>query len=195
MALTLICGPFRPVLEEGFVARLRENPPGVGRRVGVVTASRGMGERLQRLLALDHGLSFFNLRFHTLHGFSMDVLQRAGGLLPQVNNDDFFHESLVEQILRDQGVSEDRANALAGAHRATLRDLVEAGVDGSSFREHFDDLSVPGATGLSRLLSLADLYRERLQQLKRVSSSDLDRLAQDALEKDDALLSVYDSLI
>ena len=195
MPLSLHCGPFS-YLEESFVSHLTANPPGVGRRVAVVTTSQRMGERLQRLLASERGLSFFNLRFHTLHSLSLDVLSSSGVAVPVVNNDDLFHERLVERLLVDQGeMTADRARALAGAHRATLRDLVEAGVQSDSFREHFGDMAIPGERKLYGLLALADRYREQLASVNVAGSADLARLAGDLVETNPDALSDYDAFI
>lgn len=195
MPLSLHCGPFS-YLEESFTAHLTANPPGVGRRVAVVTTSQRMGERLQRLLALERGLSFFNLRFHTLHSLSLDVLTSSGAAVPVVNNDDLFHERLVERLLIDnEKMTPERARALAGAHRATLRDLVEAGVESDSFREHFSDMEIPGEGKLYRLLALADRYRERLASLNVAGSADLARLAAEVVQNNPEVLRGYDAFI
>lgn len=195
MPLSLHCGPFSH-LEESFVSHLTANPPGVGRRVAVVTTSQRMGERLQRLLTLERGLSFFNLRFHTLHSLSLDLLATAGTNVPVVNNDDLFHERLVERLLVEHGeMPPDRARSLAGAHRATIRDLVEAGVESNSFREHFGELAVPGKGKLDRLLALADRYREQLSSLNVAGSADLARLAGDVVETNPDALSGYAAFI
>jgi superfamily I DNA/RNA helicase len=155
-----------------------------------------MAERLQRLLALERGLTFFNLRFHTLHSLSLDLLRASGAVLPVVNNDDLFHERLVETLLIESGGwAPDRARALAGAHRATLRDLVEAGVETASFREHFGDMEIPGEGKLYRLLSLADRYRERLAGLNVAGSADLARLATVAVENHPEILAGFDEFL
>lgn len=194
MPLSLYCGPFS-FLEESFVSHLTTNPPGVKRRVAVVTTSQRMTERLQRLLSLERGHSFFNLRFHTLHSLSLDILRSADSPLPVVNNDDLFHERLVEQLLLDEGLAPDRARALAGAYRATLRDLVEAGVDSASFREHFADLEIGGKGKFDHLLTLADRYQERLEKLNVVGSADLARRAAAVLEDRPECLSPFDDMI
>ncbi len=195
MPLSLHCGPFS-YLEESFVSHLTANPPGVGRRVAVVTTSQRMGERLQRLLALERGLSFFNLRFHTLHSLSLDILSSSGTTVPVVNNDDLFHERLVERLLVEHGkMTPDRARSLAGAHRATVRDLVEAGVESDRFREHFGDMVIPGEEKLYRLLELADRYRDQLTSLNVAGSADLARLAGDIVETNPDALSGYEAFI
>lgn len=195
MPLSLHCGPFS-FLEESFVSHLTANPPAVNRRVAVVTSSQRMAERLQRLLTQERGHSFFNLRFHTLHSLSLDVLRSAHVSLPAVINEDLFHERLVERILIDSGEwASDRARALAEAHRATLRDLVEAGVEMGSFREHFSDMEIPGKEKLFRLLALAARYRERLADLNVAGSADLARLAGLTVEDRPSVLDSYDEFL
>lgn len=195
MPLSLYCGPFAS-LEKSFVSHLTVNPPGVGRRVAVVTTSQRMAERLQRLLTQERGHAFFNLRFHTLHSLASEVLRSSGVPLPDVINEDLFHERLVEQLLVESGhFDARRARALAEAHRATVRDLVEAGVETSSFREYFSDMDIPGEGKLFRLLSLADRYRERLSSLNVAGSADLARLAAVTVENHPTALESYDELV
>lgn len=149
-----------------------------------------MAERLQRLVAVERGMAAFNLRFVTFHGFALDVLRAAGGEIPSVVNDDLFHEKLVEGLLVEEGAfPPERARALAGAHRASLRDLVEAGVDTASFRDHFGDMEIPGEAKLQRLLDLADRYRDRLAERGVATSADLARRAARCLEDRPGLLA------
>jgi ATP-dependent helicase/nuclease subunit B len=189
MPLSLLCGPFQPALEDAFAEHLARRPPGPGRRVTVVTASQRMAERLQRLVARERGAAYLNLRFVTFHGLALDVLRAAGGEFPEVINDDLFHEKLVEGLLREEGTfPPERARALAGAHRATLRDLVEAGIDTAAFRDHFADLEIPAEGRLQRLLDLSDRYRDRLAALNVATSADLARRAARCVEERPALL-------
>jgi superfamily I DNA/RNA helicase len=195
MPLSLHCGPFS-FLEESFVSHLTANPPGVGRRVAVVTTSQRMGERLQRVLSSDRGHAFFNLWFHTLHSLSLDILRPSGVTLPVVNNDEIFHERLVERLLvKEATLPPERARALAGAYRATLRDMVEAGVDTVRFREHFEDMEFSGEEKFYQLLSLADRYRDALVHLNVAGSADLARLAAETVENLPDALSFYDEII
>ncbi|MBP9699096.1 MAG: hypothetical protein KBD85_03670, partial [Elusimicrobia bacterium] len=195
MPLSLHVGPFS-YLEESFVSSLKTTPPGVGRRVAVVTASQRMAERLQRLLATERGLSLFNLRFYTLHTLALDVLRFGGGPLPTVINDELFHERVVEHILMSEDrMDPARARALAGAYRSTLRDLVEAGVAGSAIREHFSELEFSGKEKLDRLMDMADTYRARLDQWNVAGSADVARRAAIAVETDPSLLSTYDEFL
>ena len=190
MSLSILCGPFQPALEDAFIEHLTRRAPGPGRRVTVVTASQKMAERLQRLVAFERGVAAFNLRFVTFHGFALDVLRESGEELPAVVNDDLFHEKLVEGLLVEEGAfPPERARALAGAHRATLRDLVEAGVDTASFRDHFGDMEIPGEAKLQRLLDLADRYREGLAKRGVATSADLARRAARCLEDRPDLLA------
>ncbi|MBL0360749.1 MAG: exodeoxyribonuclease V subunit gamma [Elusimicrobia bacterium] len=189
MPLSLLCGPFQPALEDAFTEHLARQPPGPGRRVTVVTASQRMAERLQRLIAQERGAAYLNIRFATFHGLALDILRAAGGDLPTIVNDELFHEKLVEGLLRAEGAfPPERARALAGAHRATLRDLVEAGLDTAAFREHFADLEIPAEGKLQRLLDLADRYRDRLAELNIATSADLARRAARCVEEQPALL-------
>ncbi|MBL0349882.1 MAG: PD-(D/E)XK nuclease family protein [Elusimicrobia bacterium] len=195
MPLKILTGSF-PALEKAFVDRLRADPPGLTRRVAVVTTSQQMADRLQQLLTLESGLSFANLHFQTLHTLSLEVLRRSGAALPTIVNDELFHERLMERILLEEGrLPPDRARSLAGAHRAAVRDLLEAGVEGAVFREHFTDLEIPGNAKLQRLLDLTDRVRETLESLHVATSSDLARRAASVLERSPDLLAPYDELM
>lgn len=179
-----------------FVSHLQKNPPGIGRRVAVVTASQRMAERLQKVLAMERGLALLNIRFYTLHALALDVLRFAGGPLPAVINDDLFHEKVVEHILLEEDPGDPaRARALAGAYRSALRDLLEAGVVGKDFREHFSDLNFAGKEKLDRLINRADVYRARLEKWNVAASADVARRAAAAVEADPSLLSSFDEFL
>lgn len=189
MPLTLLCGPFHPTLEDALVDRLRALRPGPGNPVAVVTASREMSDRLQILLARERGLSFLNVRFLTLHALALDVLKAAGDPLPRVVNDPLFHEAWMEHLLREEGAPPDRARALAGAHRETVRDMLDAGVDPAHFREHFGDLDLPQPEAWDRLLALTQRARERLTAAGVATSADLARQATARVETDPRVLA------
>ena len=195
MPLKILTGSFS-ALEKAFVDRLRASPPGLTRRTTVVTTSHQMADRLQRLLTLESGGAFANLHFQTLHTLSLETLRRSGAPVPAVVNDELFHDRLLEKILLEEGrLPAERVRPLAGAHRAAVRDLMEAGVEGAAFREHFADLEIPGNAKLQRLLDLADRVRETLGKLNVASSAELARRAARILEDSPDLLDPAGELI
>ena len=183
--LKVYYGPFHPDLENAFAKRLKEL---AARRepVAVVAPSRRMAERLERLAAVEKGLALVGIEFHTFHSLALAVAGDAGRLV----GDPVFHDRLVDSLLSHQPDlgrifgGEARPRALASALRASLRDLIDAGVLTEILEEFFgDELPVPEEErGRFRaLIRLACAYQERLHGLGLLSPSDLiGRAAQQA---------------
>lgn len=192
----IFSGPFQPGLENAFVAYLEKNPPTPHRRVGVVTASRQMSLRLQRLLALETPRAWFNLDFLTFHGLAMTVFGAVGQPAPSLINDDLFYERLMETLLIEENLfPADRAPALAGSHWATVRDLLDADTRADLFEEHFGDLEMEDGESLQRVLRLTDRFRERLNGLGVVTSSELSRRAAELLRQRPEAALPFDELV
>jgi RecB family exonuclease len=198
MPLNVVCGPFTPSLEDALADRLRALKPGPGRRLAVVTPSRRLSERVQRLLAVEKGMALLNVRFHTFHSLAMETIERAGGLELDLLGDDLFHDKVIDALLKETSPGGPRPRGLSAAYRASVRDLLEAGVDPAQFREHLSDLvSDPGDRAqLQRLVDVQEGYLARLQGLKVMPVAGLERLAaQSLLESGGAALDVYDEVL
>lgn len=189
--LTVHPGDF-PALERAFIERLRALGPGTP--VAVVTPSRRLADRLQRLACVEGGLSLLGTRFHTFFSLAQEVLEHDpphGRLV----GDPVFHDRLVDQLLEERPAAARpfgaaRPRALSGAIRSSLRDLIDAGVDPEALREAFgDDLPAPAEdrARLEALLVLAKAYEERLAALGVLSPSALTRRAARACEASPAL--------
>ncbi len=184
--LSVLYGPFQPDLEAAFVAKLRELAARPRRGpVLIVAPSRRMADRLERLAAVETGLSLVGFRFHTFHSLALEIVDEEGlGELALVS-DPVFHDRVVDELLREGGffgvsASGYRPRALAGAVRASLRDLIDAGVSAEDIAENFGEAPVESEAErkrLAALLALSSAYERRLSELKVCSSSGVTREA------------------
>lgn len=184
--LSVVHGPFQPDLEAAFLARLRSLASKSGKAdVLVVAPSRRLADRLERLTAVEGGLALLGVRFHTFRSLALSIVDEAGlGGLTLVS-DPVFHDKLVDELLARGGffgisAAGYRPRALAASLRASIRDLIDAGVSAEEVGEHFGDGLVEDPADrarLSALLALAAAYERRLRELKLLSPSGLTRLA------------------
>ncbi len=166
----VFCGPFQPSLETAFLKRLEDLSPGPGRTISVVTPSKELSSRLQRLLTVENNRTFLNVRFHTFYTLALDVLSAGGRSFGTVLTDDFFLDKLIDGLLRDHFASrhENLSRRLSSAFRETLRDLEEAGVDPDQFLEfHFEEL-VRDENDRARLKELLHLQKRLSARLKEL---------------------------
>ena len=174
--LKVSCGQFLR-LEEALAARVRDSAPGTP--LAIVTPSRKLADRLQRLLCLERGMTLLNVQFHTFYSLSLEAAQGAGPLPGALVSEGLFHDKLIDRLLARRS-----SRGLAGAYRATIRDLVDAGVDPASFRENFPDL-LPDEGDRKRLEFLLELQERYLQALEAagiLSGPGLARLATAAVQ-------------
>lgn len=166
MSLKVYCGPFQPSLENAFLRRLQEAAPGPGRAVFVVAPSQALADRLQRLVALENGRTYLNLRFHTFFSLAMDIL-REDKASSTVLADDFFYDKLIDGLLHKAGRSFRPSRRLAQAFRESLRDLDEAGVSANDVLSHLDDVDKAGLdkNTLRLLLELLGRFRAERERL------------------------------
>lgn len=196
MPLKVFCGSFQPDLEAAFIERLRARPPGLGRRLAVVTPSRKMADRLQRLICLENGLSLLNIRFHTFFSLALEIVEESGLNEKELIGDGLFHDKVMDGLLR--GDAKKRlSRGLSAAYRASLRDLVDAGVEPAQFREHFGELLDDDARArLEALFGLQEKYLGRLEELSVIAPSGLARLAARRVEEGTAsCLDLYAEVI
>ncbi|MBI3553151.1 MAG: PD-(D/E)XK nuclease family protein [Elusimicrobia bacterium] len=196
-------GPF-DALEGSFVARLEELiARGVPTKAAVVAPSRRMADRLERLAAVERGLPLLGVEFHTFHSLALAIVDEGGFPDLTLIGDPVFHDRLVDGLLEERPALANyfggpaRPRALAGALRASLRDLIDAGVSPGALAEHFGDelLREPHERErLGALLSMAQAYEERLEKLGILSPSALVRLAS-ARAQDCELLRSFGELL
>lgn len=184
MPLTAVCGPFE-ALQKDLIRKLRARGAGLGGRWAVVCPSRRMADGLQRLAVLDNGLSLLGVRFHTFYSLALEVLEDAAGPARAVVGDGLFHDKLVDRLLLARNGGRRPSRGLAAAYRASLRDLVDAGVEPSRLRQDVDAfLGEPGDR--ERLASLLDLQEDYVRVLGEagiLAPSGLARSAAAALEE------------
>lgn len=170
--LQVFQGPFE-ALEDAFSARVEELRPGPGGPpLLVVAPSRVLADRLERLLAVEKGLPLLGVHFHTFHSLAAAIVEDGGFPPGALIQDSLFHDAVVDQVLDRTsalGVAKElRPRALACAVRASLRDLIDAGVDPRQVAENFgDELMKDGEerARLNALLVLVAAYEARLAEL------------------------------
>jgi len=207
--LTVFCGPFQPALEDAFVERLRglaaAPTAGLPAPIAVVTPSRALADRLERLAAIERGLPLVNVHFHTFFSLALATLEEDAALAGKtLLSDPVFFDRLMDGILdshpelaRSFGGAA-RPRALARSLRSSLRDLIDAGAAPAEVLEHFGaelEAGGPERQKLAALLRLAFLYEERLESLSVLSSSALARLAARRAEEGSAFLTRFREIL
>lgn len=187
--MRVLCGPFQPALETAFLARLAELAPGPARRVAVVAPSRRLADRLERLAADEKAL--LGVRFHTFFSLASEVVAASGGPERPVAGDPLLHDLVVDQILRET-TDYRLTKGLGAAFRASIRDLVDAGINPERAGD-LGDLDAPSETKerLTAFFNITKAYQERLAGIGLLSSSGLTITARRAVERDPGLLSGY----
>jgi len=179
--LKVFHGPFE-ALEDAFAARVAELRPRIGEApLLVVAPSRALAERLERLLSVEKGLPLLGVHFHTFHSLAAAIVEDGGFPDGALVSDPLFHDAVVDQVLDDApslGIAKElRPRALAAAVRASLRDLVDAGVDPAALAESFGDDILRGAQDerdrFVALLALLAAYEKKLARLKVLPPSAL----------------------
>lgn len=181
--LTVRTGPYQSALEDAFAADLVEIKAADSLApIAVVTPSRRLADRLQRLLAVEAGLSLLNVRFHTFYSLAVELCESAGGPGCAVVGDGLFHDKVVDSLLRER-LGAVPSRGMAAAYRSTIRDLVDAGIDSASIRENLADYFeqkpewAEDWKGLKDLLDLQERYLARLTQAGVMPVSGLTRTA------------------
>ncbi|MGH2929414.1 MAG: hypothetical protein ACRDL8_14520, partial [Solirubrobacteraceae bacterium] len=183
--LKVFHGPFE-ALEDAFAARVAELRPKAGDEpLLVVAPSRALAERLERLLSVEKGLPLLGVHFHTFHSLAAAIVEDGGFPDGALVPDPLFHDAVVDQVLDEApslGIAKElRPRALAAAVRASLRDLIDAGVEPAALAENFgDELLRDDQDERARfiaLLSLLAAYEKKLARLKVLPPSALVRRA------------------
>ncbi|MDE2490689.1 MAG: hypothetical protein KGM24_07560, partial [Elusimicrobia bacterium] len=170
--LQVVSGPFE-ALEDAFAARVAELKPGPGEPpLLVVAPSRALADRLERLLAVERGLPLLNVHFHTFRSLAAAICEDAGFPDGAFVSDPDFHDAVVDLVLDEApiyGAARDlRPRALASSVRASLRDLVDAGVDPRQVADSFGDELLRDEAERERLVALLSVlaaYEAKLASL------------------------------
>jgi len=213
----VICGPFQPALEEAFVARIAELKPGFGRAAAVVTPSRRMADRLQRLV-VEKGVSLLNVRFHTFYSLASEIVDEGGGTAAGdapsgpgsrlarrsaalgrddvvVVGDALFHDKLVDRILRERRVR-GLTRGHGAAYRSTIKDLIDAGVEPGVGAIEDLELNVSDRRRLEELLEILAEYKAEMAKLGIMPASGLAARAREIVEAGEAeTLAGYGELL
>ncbi len=182
--LTVVHGPFE-ALEDAFTERVRELiPKAGGRPLLVVAPSRVMADRLERLLAVEKNIPLIGVHFHTFHSLAAAVVEEGGFPDAALVTDPVFHDAVVDRVLDrapSLGIAKElRPKALASAVRASLRDLIDSGVEPQQVAEHFGSTLLKDeeeAARLNALLTLLAMYEKELSHLGVLPPSALVRRA------------------
>lgn len=188
MSMRVFCGPFQPSLEDAFVERARELAASRA-PFAVVAPSRRMAERLQRLLAAERGLAVMGARFHTFYSLALEVVDADGGLDEDLVADGLFHDKIVDGVLADEFRGRAPTRGLAGAYRASIRDLADCGFSAVLYREDFSGLlkDGPEKTRLEEVLKVQEKYLRRLAEAGILPPSGLTRAAAEIVARGAAL--------
>ncbi|MDE2293249.1 MAG: hypothetical protein KGL53_14295, partial [Elusimicrobia bacterium] len=179
--MDVLCGPFQPALEEAFLKKLAELDPGPARRVAVVAPSRRLADRLQRLVAGARPKAVLGVRFHTFHSLAAEAVAAQGGPERDFRADPLLHDLLVDSILRKVGDYR-FSRGLGAAFRASIRDLVDAGINTA---RDLEDLEAPAPVKkrLDLLFTLTKKYQDSLAEAGLMSGSGLTVEARRAVER------------
>lgn len=199
--LSVVHGPFHPDLEDAFAARVKALAA-EGGPFAIVAPSRRLTDRLQRLLTVERGLSLLDVHFHTFYSLATTLVEEGPALELKLVSDPVFHDAVVDGLLASPQAAElfggaERPRALASAVRASLRDLIDAGVSARHIAEHFGDELLRDEHSLQRvnaLLALARAYELQLAKLGVVSPSGLTKRAT-ALVDGSARLSSFKEVL
>lgn len=139
--------------------------------MAVISPSAHLLERLQIILA-NQGISAINLFFYTFSALAREIVEFEGSLAKPVLSDPLFFDTLVKMIQKEDRPFEgfqDLAipDGFPGAVRATLRDLVDAGVPWEAqeaIKENFLGEGV-GVGTLKQLFRLYQIYLEKIDRL------------------------------
>ena len=137
--LQVITGRFHPHLESALVEHIRRGKAADPlAHVAILVPSKPLLDRIRRVLAVDHQLSFLNIHLLTFHQLALRLVDEIRGrtqMVPLGVVDDLFFEQLVRHLVRSRlsGLHALRqighSSGTWGALWSTIRDLKDAGVD------------------------------------------------------------------
>lgn len=189
--LTVRCGPFQPFLERALLAEIdsiKSRDP--FSPAAVVAPSRRLADRLERLICLEAGRSYVGLKLHTFHSLAEEIVREDGGLEGPRVSDPLFFERVIDRLLdRGSPRAPGRPKRLSAAYRATLKDLIDSGVEPRA--ADLLDEGLLGDSGeaarLRELLALLGGYERRIRELGVTPPESVFRRAADLAPGSEAL--------
>ncbi len=182
-------GPFHPALEEALVLDIKEILSRGPAPICVVVPSRRLALRLERLLAVEKQIPLLNVHFHTFYSLAWSILREEEPLDGVFISEPLFFNRLVDSLAETElpdslwPKKSKRPKAFSESLRSSLRDLIDAGLVFDDLSAYQDELEFEGSQALKSLSLFAQLYREKLKELKIFSMAELVRLAAQKSEK------------
>ncbi len=168
--------------------------------VRVVVPSRSLRAHVAERVVARRGRSLAGVRVQTLHGLALEVLERAGGARDAVTvGGEALFPVLVERAARREGALARGLDPLLDGYAAvaaTVRDLLDAGLEAAHAEAALEALGADGAMAGSRqqveraqaLVRVAARTAAELERLSLARAGDVQRRAAEALGRDPDLL-------
>jgi ATP-dependent helicase/nuclease subunit B len=162
--LKVVTGRFHPSLEAALVEhiqRIKENDPWA--KVAIVVPSKPILDRIRRLVAIEHRLSWLNIYLLTFHQLGLRLADELRGRTPLPWPrivDELFFEQLARHLVERRRPKSQALGQLGqsfgtwSALWATLRDLEDGGVDPNTALQALGE----GCFGQENMPWLHDLF-------------------------------------
>jgi len=185
---------------EALAAEAARDPRLLADPVRVVVPSRSLRAHLAARLVARRGRSLAGVRVQTLHGLALEVLERAGGARDAATaGGEALFPVLVERAARREGALARGLDPLLDGYAAvaaTVRDLLDAGLEAAHAEAALEALAADGAAAGSRqqveraqaLVRVAARTAAELERLGLARAGDMQRRAAEVLGRDPGLL-------
>jgi PD-(D/E)XK nuclease superfamily len=185
---------------EALAAAAAREPRLLADPVRVVVPSRSLRAHVAERLVARRGRSLAGVRVQTLHGLALEVLERAGGARDAATaGGDALFPVLVERAARREGALARGLDPLLDGYAAvaaTVRDLLDAGLEAAHAEAALEALAADGTAAGSRqqveraqaLVRVAARTAGELERLGLARAGDVQRRAAEALGRDPDLL-------
>jgi ATP-dependent helicase/nuclease subunit B len=191
--LTVRYGPFQPSLENAFLsdlAALKDEDSLAS--VAVVTPSRRLADRLQRLVALESGRAYLGVTFHTFYSLALEVTAESENNGRKIVRESMFFDRLLDSLI-ETPKNGPRPKGLAAAYRSSLKDLIDSGIGPSavSLLEEGILKEDLGTRRLSHLLKTLKKFDKKMKEIGVLPSSALTERALSAARSGSPALGKY----
>ncbi len=189
----------------------RRDPWLLARPVRVVVPSRSLRAHVAERLVARRGRSLAGIRVQTLYGLALEVLERVGGARDAataggVAGGTALFPVLVERAARREGALARGLDPLLDGYAAvaaTVRDLLDAGLEAAHAEAALEALAADGAAAGSRqqveraqaLVRVAARTAGELERLGLARAGDVQRRAAELLGRDPDLLGARAVLV